>query len=82
MPPTGSETGGRNFNLAVEFGIWVKSNGTGKGFDSSTGFTLPNGAKRSPDLSWIRLDRWNALTDAEKRENPVRGRFRKARGAF
>jgi Uma2 family endonuclease len=68
MPPTGSETGGRNFNLAVEFGIWLKSNGAGKGFDSSTGFTLPNGAKRSPDLSWIRLDRWNALTDAEKRE--------------
>lgn len=68
MPPTGSETGGRSFNLAVALGIWALRDGTGKGFDSSTGFTLPNGARRSPDLSWIRLDRWNALTDEEKGE--------------
>jgi Uma2 family endonuclease len=66
MPPTFSETGARNFNLAVEFGIWAKTNKTGKGFDSSSGFVLPNGAKRSPDLSWIRFERWNALT-AEQR---------------
>ena len=68
MPPTNSKTGGWNFDLAVEFGIWAKRDGSGKGFDSSTGFTLPNGAKRSPDLSWIRFDRWNALTDDEQRE--------------
>ena len=35
--------------------------GSGVGFDSSTGFTLPNGAKRSPDASWIRKDRVAAL---------------------
>ncbi len=62
MPPTFSETGGKNFNLAIEFGIWAKKDGTGKGFDSSTGFVLPNGAIRSPDLSWIKLEKWNALT--------------------
>lgn len=66
MSPTGGETGGRNFNLAVLFGIWARADGTGKGFDSSTGFTLPNGAKRSPDLSWVRLSRWNALTKEER----------------
>lgn len=66
MPPTTSETGRKNFNLAVEFGIWAKTDKTGVGFDSSTGFTLPNGAKRSPDISWIRRERWNALTDAQK----------------
>ena len=62
MPPTFSETGGKNFSLAVKFGIWVEKDGTGKGFDSSTGFVLPNGAIRSPDLSWIKLEKWNALT--------------------
>jgi Uma2 family endonuclease len=71
-PPTGSKTGERNFKLTVKFGIWAEKDGTGKGFDSSTGFTLPNGAKRSPDLSWMRLERWNALTDEEqKRFAPV-----------
>jgi Uma2 family endonuclease len=72
MPPTGSKTGERNFKLTVKFGNWAERDGTGKGFDSSTGFTLPNGAERSPDLSWIRLERWNALTDDEqKRFAPI-----------
>ena len=62
MPPTFSETGGKNFNLVAEFAIWARKDGTGKGFDSSTGFVLPNGAIRSPDLSWIKLEKWNALT--------------------
>jgi Uma2 family endonuclease len=61
MPPAYSETGRKNFNLAVDFGIWARQDKTGIGFDSSTGFTLPNGATRSPDVSWIRLGRWNAL---------------------
>ncbi len=40
--------------------------GTGESFDSSAGFTLPNGATRSPDASWIKLERWNALTEEQK----------------
>ena len=70
MPPTGGETGGRNFILNGLFYAWAKSDGTGKGFDSSTGFTLPNGAKRSPDLAWVKLARWNALSDDERKEFP------------
>jgi Uma2 family endonuclease len=61
MPPTGSETGGSNFKLAVQLGNWTERDGTGIGFDSSTGFTLPNGATVSPDISWVKLERWNAL---------------------
>jgi Uma2 family endonuclease len=61
MLPTYTETGNKNFKLVVEFGIWVKQNGEGEGFDSSTGFILPNGAKRSPHVSWIRRERWEAL---------------------
>lgn len=68
MPPTGSETGGRNFILTAKFSVWVEQDGTGKGFDSSTGFTLSNEAMRSPDLSWIRLERWDALTKEEQKK--------------
>jgi Uma2 family endonuclease len=66
MPPTGSETGGSNFELAVQLGTWIKRDGTGKGFDSSTGFTLPNGATVSPDISWVKLERWNALSASQR----------------
>ena len=66
MPPAFSDTGNRNFKIAVQLGIWSDQDGTGEAFDSSTGFTLPNGAIRSPDASWIKSDRWNALTDEQK----------------
>ncbi len=67
MAPTGMETGIKNFKLIVEFGNWVKKDGTGQGFDSSTGFRLPNGAKRSPDLSWMKLEKWNAIPAAKRK---------------
>jgi Uma2 family endonuclease len=66
MPPTTSKAGHRNFKLAVRFGVWAEQDGTGVGFDSSAGFTLPNGAKRAPDVSWIRNERWEALTEQQQ----------------
>ncbi|NET51193.1 MAG: Uma2 family endonuclease [Merismopedia sp. SIO2A8] len=66
MPLAFSDTGNRNFNLAAHLWVWSEQDGTGLGFDSSAGFTLPNGATRSPDACWIRLDRWHQLTDNEK----------------
>src|SRR3954452_3412752 len=70
MPPTGGRTGARNFTLIAQFGRWVDADGTGLGFDSSTGFTLPNGAKRSPDLAWVRRPRWDALTKEQRAKFP------------
>jgi Uma2 family endonuclease len=69
-PPTGGTTGRTSFNLAVAFGVWAKADGAGVGFDSSTGFTLPNGAERSPDLAWVRRHRWEALSEEEQAEFP------------
>ncbi len=37
-------------------------------FDSSTGYKLPNGANRSPDVSWIERERWNSLTSEQKQK--------------
>ena len=69
-PPTGGKSGAQNFYLTGKFSAWVEQDGTGKGFDSSTEFSLPNGAKRMPDVSWVRYERWNALTDEERKQFP------------
>ncbi len=66
MPPTSAETGNRNFHISAQLWNWTEQDGTGIGFDSSAGFTLPNGATRSPDVAWIKLERWNALTAAQQ----------------
>lgn len=68
MPPTGSETGNRNFNMAGQLYIWTEQDGTGICFDSSTGFKLSTGAERSPDASWIKLERWDSLTSEQKQK--------------
>ena len=67
MGPTSSDTGRRNAKLNQRLANWTEQDGTGECFDSSAGFTLPNGAKVSPDASWVRRDRYAALS-AEERE--------------
>ncbi|MBS9383439.1 MAG: Uma2 family endonuclease [Dolichospermum sp. BR01] len=67
MSPTGGETGDRNLELGGQVWFWNRQNGLGKAFDSSTGFKLPNGATRSPDVSWIKMERWNALTPEQRK---------------
>jgi Uma2 family endonuclease len=70
MPPTGGETGNRNFSLTGQVFVWVEQDGSGFGFDSSTVFKLQNGAKRAPDVAWVRGDRWNALTKKQREGFP------------
>ena len=66
MPPAKGYTGNQNFEIAGQFGIWVRRDGRGEGFDSSAGFTLPNGAVRSPDVSWVLRSRLEALTEEDR----------------
>ena len=68
MPPTGGETGNRNLRLAFQIELWNSKSKLGKVFDSSTGFKLPNNAFRSPDVSWISLAKWNALSATQRRK--------------
>ncbi len=67
MAPTGGETGSRNLSLGSQLWQWNQTCQLGKGFDSSTGFKLPDGSTRSPDVAWVRLERWNALTPEQRR---------------
>ena len=66
MPPTGLESGRRNMRLGRRLDTCTETNDTGIAFDSSTLFTLPNGAKRSPDASWVRRERWEALSHEQR----------------
>jgi Uma2 family endonuclease len=67
MTPTGSETGARNGELFFQIKAWARASGRWKSFDSSSGFRLPDNSVLSPDAALVALDRWQALSDAERR---------------
>jgi Uma2 family endonuclease len=68
MVPVGSESGYYNLSLSAQLWLWNQQTQLGVTFDSSAGFTLPNGAIRSPDASWIEQARWDRLTPQQKRK--------------
>ncbi|MGH1395223.1 MAG: Uma2 family endonuclease [Trichormus sp.] len=70
MPPTGGESGIRNSGLTAKVYNWNEQAKLGKVFDSSTEFRLPNGAFRSPDVAWVKTERWEALTSEQRRRFP------------
>jgi Uma2 family endonuclease len=72
MSPAGNRTGRRNAVIISALDTWAQKDGRGYVFDSSTGFTLPDGSLRSPDAAWVEAARWNALSEAEKnRFSPI-----------
>ncbi len=66
MPPTGSYTSKGNQDISGQLWLWNRKSKLGVVFDSSGGFQLPNGANRSPDASWVKLERWEVLTPTER----------------
>ncbi|MBD2042633.1 Uma2 family endonuclease [Microcoleus sp. FACHB-672] len=68
MPPTGGETGNRNLDIEGQLWLWNRQTKLGKAFNSSTGFKLPNGATRSPDASWVIQERWDVLTQQQRKK--------------
>src|SRR5690348_4751962 len=67
MPPAGIETGDSNAEIITQVRIWAKRDGTGRAVDSNTGFTLPNGAVRSPEAAWILKTRLKTLPKSERK---------------
>jgi Uma2 family endonuclease len=70
MPPVGAISGNRESEFNADIVIWNRRTKLGKVFSSSTIFCLPNGGKRSPDVAWIRNERWAALTPDEQEKFP------------
>ena len=66
MPPTGAETGRSNAHLTYQLMAWTEKDATGVCFGNTAGFTLPNGAIRSPDAAWIKREKWDNLTNQQK----------------
>ena len=66
MAPTHGDIGASNFEVSRELGNWARRDGRGVGSDSSTGFVLPNGARRSPDASWTLKSRLQQLGAARR----------------
>lgn len=69
MPPTLPDSGWRNTKLTTRTEIWSDFHKSGIVFDSSTYFTLPNGARRSPDVAWMKRERWEKLSEKKRRED-------------
>jgi Uma2 family endonuclease len=70
MTPVGGESGNREMELGGELYLWNKHTNLGKIFSSSTVFKLPNGGSRSPDVAWVELSRWQALTPEQRQKFP------------
>lgn len=70
MPNTGGETGRLNSKLIQKISNWNDILETGEVFDSSTAFKLPSTSVRSPDVSWISNERWNALSKIQRKKFP------------
>jgi Uma2 family endonuclease len=66
MSPTGSESGSYNSELTADVALWNRRTRLGKVFDSSSGFRLSNGAIRSPDVAWVAMERWLALSPDQR----------------
>lgn len=66
MSPTGTRSGMRNNEISYQLTAWNKAHQSGYVFDSSTGFTLPDGAMLSPDASWVSQEKWEALSREEQ----------------
>lgn len=66
MPPTGALIDNRNLKLIYQFAAWLETDKTGMGFGPTAGFTLPNGAIRSPDASWMTSEKWDSLSEYQK----------------
>jgi Uma2 family endonuclease len=67
MPPTYSDTGAGSLDVGSQLSSWSRKDRRGVGCDSSTGFVLPNGARRSPEASWTLKSRIEQL-GAKKRK--------------
>ncbi len=67
MPPASSESSGKNSEIIIDLGNWNRKLKSGLIFESSGGFFLPDTSMRSPDAAWISHERWNALTEKQRK---------------
>ena len=70
ISPVGGESGNQEASLITDVSIWNRQTQLGFVFSSSTIFDLPNGGNRSPDVAWIKKERWDSLTLEQRQKFP------------
>ena len=72
MSPTKGYTGATELEAGRQLANWARRHRGGMAFGSNMGYTLPSGAMRSPDASWVPTSRLSALTpEDENRFFPI-----------
>lgn len=67
MSPAGSLSESLSSKILIALGVWLdQRENPGTVFGSSAGFTLPNGAVRSPDVAWVNNESWAALSESDQ----------------
>jgi Uma2 family endonuclease len=70
VTPVGGESGNQEASLIARVVVWNEQTKLGVVFSSSTIFSLPGGGDRSPDVAWVQLERWQALSQEEREGFP------------
>ena len=65
MSPNGLKSSWRENILSTRLTNWAEKDGTGIVYGPCAGYTLPNGAIRGPDASWVRRERIAAFSKKE-----------------
>ena len=70
MPPAGTESSRKSSEVIFQLMLWNRRTQLGYVFESSAGFTLPDGSVRSPDASWVPRAAYEALPEAQRLRFP------------
>lgn len=66
VSPNGALGSARNAELTRQLGNWHHARRTGKIFDSSAGFVLPDRSLFGPDGAYVSEERWSVLSRARQ----------------
>jgi Uma2 family endonuclease len=70
MPPAGSESSRKSGEVYGQLWLWNREHQLGYVYESSAGFTLPDGSVRSPDAAWLSRAAFDQLTEAQRQRFP------------
>lgn len=66
MTPAGSKSSKMNMRIGRLLDEWAEADGRGVAFDSNGGFSLSDGSMRAADAAWVRIERWEALSEQDQ----------------
>jgi Uma2 family endonuclease len=70
MAPAGAESSYRSVNVASQLNTWAQEDASGRAFDSSIEFILPDGSALCPDAAWVSNEALGRLTHKQRKEFP------------